>query len=160
MKLNKLFQKVLGRDKTGTPCYVIAREADIVGVMDGVIGTNLDNAIEIRYKWLDNTIHRFIDIKQNYVGLMRGKPLFRHNVGSLYGEGIKSKVGSEYFNKIVESAIGTQMLEALEELREEGGIPFKKILIFVGIAVLFIYLWKSGFLAQVMGDILPTVGGS
>lgn len=139
----------------GTPCLIIAKEGVLIGVIDGLITTNLKNALEINYRWLDGTMHTFIVKEDNYVGLMEGKPLYRHGVGQLFGEGTEQEFGSEFLYKIVRSDIGTQMLKGLDEMREDKELPWVKIGIIVGVIVLAAIAYQSGALDPLIGDFLP-----
>jgi len=154
--IKNIFRKFQSEEYTR--CWIIAKESDIIDICRGKITTNIDEGIEIEYEWKDKTNHTFIAGQSDNIGLYKKEPLFQHNVGSLFVANEKSLIGSEYLNMIVKSDIGTQMLRGLEELREESSLPWKKIIILAGVAVLIFYLWKTGWLSNVLSDIFPNAG--
>ncbi|MBA7690904.1 hypothetical protein ES703_99440 [subsurface metagenome] len=163
----KLLDRIFGKKEKGTPCWVLAKEANLIDMVPGLIGTNLDNGIEISYTWLDKTKHRFINGQDCYIGIKgeTGRPIYTHNMGELFGEGLTKEmidtfnkslieqggkplpcISSEYYQSITASNIGSQMIETLEKYREGGEFPWKWVLIIVGIIIVGIVLWQTGIL--------------
>lgn len=108
--------------------------------------------LDIRYRWIGNTGHAFTAFETDIIGTHKGKPLFSHEVGSLFAGNTTSPYSSELLHEIFESNIAKKALKGLEEIEEEeaGGFPWKKILIYGGIAALLIYLNQSGVLQQIL----------
>ncbi len=134
----------------------MGKEANIIRIVEGTITTNVDEGIAINYKWVDNTEHRYVTDQDMYAYIIKGKPVYLHNVGSLYGDMVSSEVGSELYSMIYNSEVGVQLIRFMEALREEGKFPLKKAIIIGGIAIIIIILWQTGFLSNLIGDIIPT----
>ncbi len=174
----KLFEKLFGKKEVGSPCWVLAKEANVIEIVSGIIGTNLGGGIEISYKWLDNTMHSFLDGQDNYIGIrgITGRPMYRHDVGELFGQRLTEQmidafnehlvargeeelpcIGSEYYQSISESDIGSKMIQTLESFEEGGGVPWRWVLIVGGVLILGIVLWQTGILQSLFGSVQESV---
>lgn len=154
----KLLDKLLGQ--TSISCYVLAKETIQIDLLPGKQKLNVENAIEIQYKWLDNQYHTFIVSKDSIIGTKNGIPVYSHNVGEVFGNNTNGHIGSEYLNTIIESQIGTQMIKGLIEIQddEKFRFPLKETIIVVGILIGILILWKSGILDRLIFS-LPIFGG-
>jgi len=176
--IKKFFNHIFGNDNKGTPCWILAKEANIIDMVPGIIGTNLNEGIEVSYTWIDKTKHRFLDKQGTYIATkgLTGFPIYIHNVGQLFGEGLTREmisafnqsliaqdqpelpcIGSEYYQSITGSNIGSQMIETLEEYQEGSGIPWKWVLIIGGVIILAVVLWQTGILQSLMGSVTESV---
>jgi hypothetical protein len=153
--------------KEGSPCWVIAQNGTIIKTLPGRLcssqgivlkdTTALDAPVLIRYTWIDKQKHSYIeDRNQGLRGFDDGLPVYCHQVGSLYGPGCsQSFIDSDYFNQILDCRVGPALIEWLEEYIDEQKIPWLKYALWAAIAILIIYLWRSGYLSTILHDIIP-----
>jgi len=149
-------------EEQGSPCYVVSNESNVTAMIEGTILENKDQQVRIRYKWLDKTWHSFITGQQNYAFTFESYPVFYHDVGCPYGS-YKSgndeelKMSSEYLDQILGINIGGKMISTLEEYMEEGGLPWKMILIGVAIVIGVVVLWQTGILQSLMESLQESI---
>lgn len=175
----RLLDKIFGKkEPEGSPCWVLGKEANIIDIVPGIIGTNLDDGIEISYTWVDNTKHKYLESQYNYIGVRgrTGLPVYTHDVGQLFGEGLTKEmvdafneslikdgkqplpcIGSEYYQSISASNIGSQMITTLEEFQEGSNIPWKIILIAGGVIIVAVVLWQTGIVQSLLGSVSQSV---
>lgn len=150
-----LFGWLLSPRQMGVPCWVMGKEANRLAVVPGRIVINVDQAVDIRYLWLDNTAHAFVADQKDFVGEIDGIPLFLHNVGELFPPGKDVGVGSELWYKILVSSADIKIATAYEDYRDrQRSFPWKMMLILGGAAIAIIYLWQSGFIDQFLRGIV------
>jgi len=138
-------------DELGVPCWVMGKEANRVRIVPGRIIINVDQAVDIRYLWVDNSYHAYVAHQDDYVDAINRVPLFLHNVGELFPPGKDVGVGSELWHKILVTSANVKIATAYEDYREgQEGLPWFKIILYVGGAVLLIYLFKTGFIQQLL----------
>lgn len=156
-KIEPVTAFLTGKKKQGSPCWVLAKGSGIRKILPGLIGINVEKAVEITYKAMDNTWHSFIEDQDNFIDTIDGVPLFAHDVGNLFGPGITdSTVGSEYFYMIISRNVGVRSIEVMERVMDESKpLPWVKIAIVAVAALAIIYLWQAGWITSVLGDIVP-----
>ena len=154
----KLLDKIFGKKETGFPCWVLANQSDDMMLRPALIKTSLDQVIELEYEWIDGSRHTYITGKDEYRTKIENKPVYIHkNIGSCFSDNRESNISSEYFNKIVASNIGSQMLNTLEEFQEGTKIPWKWILIISGVIILGVVLWQTGILQSLFDSLAGSV---
>lgn len=151
--------KLLKLERKGSPCQVIGLEAGVIENCPGRIMENVDNGFRVEYQWIDKTMHSFTAAKGDHIGHNHeGIPTYSHDVGNIFSGTTDSKIGSEFFYKIVNSNLGSQAMDYMEDMQRSGSINWKRWLIIGAIAIALIYLWQTGFLTQILNDVVPKTG--
>lgn len=141
--------------------WVLARSGDVIEYCKGNIRHEVGVGRSIRYRWLDDKVRSFIARKMDKVGVRGdGVDVYAHRVGDLWVSSVEGFISDEFYEKITNSDIGSRIVDNVKDIRErEGWIDWKKILIVVGVIILVIVLWKTGWLPKVLGEVIPS-GGS
>lgn len=115
------------------------------------------NAGKVSYTWIDGTKHSYVADLDNPLGKDEdGHSIYPHNVGSVYAANVSPEfISSQFFNELLELKVARDFGDYLEDLREKTNIPWMKYLLWAGIVIGVIFLWKSGILTQLYNEVVP-----
>lgn len=153
----------------GIPCKVLARmgiqcrllpariETPLHAVVETAGTQKIQNAAKVSFEWIDGSKHSFMADLDNPLGQdADGLSIYPQNVGSVYAANVsKDFIDSQWFNEALELNVAKDYFKHLEDLRNSKSVPWMKYALWAGIAILAIFLWKSGILEQVYNDIVP-----
>lgn len=152
-------------NEQGTPIYVLGKEGKEIGIVPGKLTVNYDEAVRVEHVWIDNTEHHFSVGQDEFLPIsdphaILDRPIYGHNVGYLFGVNpetcLPSVVGSEAWAGLNKSEVAIQLnRETQAALKDGSGLSLKWILILIGGAVLIGILWQSGFITDLIGDVVP-----
>lgn len=143
--------------KTDVECILIVESPTGYRVEKGIIAQNCNNDIRIDYEY-KGIMQSFVASYSDYIGIAYGKPIYCHSVGDLFVNRKDSKVSSENYNNLVNSDFVNKCIRSVKEISEPTQFDIKTILIVAGVGLLLIVLWQSGFLQNVLNELLPNAG--
>lgn len=138
-------------------CYVIVEAGGTKTQVPAKIVNEWKDSIKIRYLWINDEFHSFIDREQSILFYFNGLPVYLHNLGNLFGEysGLKldNEISSQYYDQISNSSIVSRTISAIEDWDEGGGFPWKWVGIIGGGAILIYILWKAGIIPSLLESV-------
>lgn len=161
-KIN-IIDKILGKQEKGISCWVAAEKFDICETLPAIYYPKQKGVVSIRYKWKDGTAQEFLGKEGCQVTIFKGKPVFYHGVGDLFANRQSQgdlAMTSELYAEANDVNVVGQAVQALKEIQDGSGVPWKWILIIGAAAIGILILWQTGVIPNLLESFNISVGNS